>query len=95
MKRFIYLCTVLCLSVTPVKAQKTQKNSTVTVEGIVVDENNVPMPGITVNVQEKQTDAVTDEDGKFYMLLDPSDVLVVNLKGYRPVIKRLDNRSIR
>ena len=57
MKRFIYLCTVLCtllLSVTPVKAQKTQKNSTVTVEGIVVDENNVPMPGITVNVQEKQ-----------------------------------------
>ena len=44
MKRFIYLCTVLCtllLSVTPVKAQKTQKNSTVTVEGIVVDENNV------------------------------------------------------
>ena len=72
MKRFIYLCTVLCtllLSVTPVKAQKTQKNSTVTVEGIVVDENNVPMPGITVNVQEKQTDAVTDEDGKFYLRL--------------------------
>ena len=97
MKRFIYLCTVLCtllLSVTPVKAQKTQKNSTVTVEGIVVDENNVPMPGITVNVQEKQTDAVTDEDGKFYMLLDPSDVLVVNLKGYRPVIKRLDNQPV-
>lgn len=84
MKRFIYLCTFLCallLSVMPVKAQKTQKSSTVTVEGIVVDENNVPMPGITVNVQEKQTDAVTDEDGKFYMLLDPSDVLVVNLKG--------------
>ena len=52
------------------------------------------MPGITVNVQEKQTDAVTDEDGKFYMLLDPSDVLVVNLKGYRPVIKRLDNQPV-
>ena len=46
MKRFIYLCTFLCallLSVMPVKAQKTQKSSTVTVEGIVVDENNVPM----------------------------------------------------
>lgn len=77
-------------------SKKTQKNSTVTVEGIVVDENNVPMPGITVNVQEKQTDAVTDEDGKFYMLLDPSDVLVVNLKGYRPVTNvSTINRSIR
>lgn len=44
MKRFIYLCTFLCallLSVMPVKAQKTQKSSTVTVEGIVVDEKSL------------------------------------------------------
>lgn len=28
------------------------------------------------------------------MLLDPSDVLVVNLKGYRPVVTRLNNQSV-
>lgn len=97
MSRYIYLCTLLCtllLSVIPVKAQEVKQPSTITVEGIVVDENNAPMPGITVNVQEKQTDAVTDESGKFYMLLNPSDVLVVNLKGYRPITSRVAGKAI-
>lgn len=67
-----------------VQAQNS-KSQTVTIEGMVVDENNNPVQGVTVKVQEKRTEAVTGKDGHFYMLVDPFDVLIVDVDGYRPI----------
>lgn len=79
-----FLC-VLLLWALPTEAQK-KKSSKVTVEGIVIDESSKPMQGISVRLQEKSTESLTGKDGRFYMLVDPDDVLIVNEKGYRPIV---------
>ena len=68
-----------------VQAQN-KKSQTVTVEGVVVDENNKPVEGVVVKVQEKRIESLTGKDGHFYMLVDPFDVLVVDVDGYRPIV---------
>lgn len=77
---------MLLLPVNSIHAQN-RNLQTITVEGIVVDESNTPMSGIKVGVQEKNIVETTGEDGRFYMLILPNEVLVVDEKGYYPVVE--------
>lgn len=52
------------------------------VTGRVVDEKNLPMPGVSVKIKDNPGGAVTDTDGKFQLTLKKGDILVFSFIGY-------------
>lgn len=57
-------------------AQLTELNA------IVVDENNFPLPGATVQILDSQAGVVTDFDGKFSIELSEESVVEISYIGY-------------
>lgn len=56
------------------------------ITGIVVDENGVPLPGVTIRFKNnKITSTATDVNGHFgIQLSDDDDILIVSFIGYQP-----------
>lgn len=52
------------------------------VAGRVVDENGLPMPGVSIKVKDNVGGAVTDTDGKFGLMAKKGDVLIFSFVGY-------------
>lgn len=52
------------------------------ITGRVVDEKNLPMPGVSVKIKDNAGGAVTDTDGKFQLVVKKGDVLVFSFIGY-------------
>jgi len=50
--------------------------------GVVVDENNDPLPGASVVIKGTTTGTTTDFDGKFSIDIDQGDVIVVSYVGF-------------
>ena len=61
-------------------AQKMKK-----VRGTVVDENNEPLIGVNVTVENSSTGAATDLDGNFVLDLEEDTNLIFTYIGYAPV----------
>ncbi|MGQ9752487.1 MAG: TonB-dependent receptor [Thermoanaerobaculaceae bacterium] len=65
--------------------------TTGSIEGVVVDENNAPLPGVTVEASSSALQgtkvAVTDTEGKFRLVLLPPGTYTVkfSLSGFAPV----------
>lgn len=74
------LCLLLCVGIwTPALAQRSGREIT----GTVVDENNQPMPGVTVMVENTVTGTMTGSDGSFLLKGVPADAtLLVSCIGY-------------
>ncbi|MGS2740964.1 SusC/RagA family TonB-linked outer membrane protein [Sinomicrobium sp. M5D2P17] len=68
-----------------------QKN----VSGAIIDENGVPMPGVSVVLKNTNTGAVSDFDGKYSLDVSVSDnpVLEFSYVGYRSVSVNVGTRS--
>jgi tonB-linked outer membrane protein, susC/ragA family len=60
-----------------------KENATHTVNGIVKDENSLPIIGATVKVRGAQMGVVTDIDGKFSLKTSVGSVLTVSYIGYK------------
>ena len=64
----------------------------ITVKGTVLDENDMPLPGLTVMVQNSTNGVVTDIDGKYSITTESNAVLLFDCMGYlqhkEPVQKR-------
>ena len=60
-----------------------KENATHTVNGIVKDENGLPIIGATVKVRGAQMGVVTDIDGKFSLKTSVGSVLTVSYIGYK------------
>jgi TonB-linked SusC/RagA family outer membrane protein len=56
----------------------------ITVKGMVVDEEGLPLPGATVVEQGTENGVVTDSDGYFRMIANSNSDLIVNFIGYTP-----------
>lgn len=52
------------------------------ITGIVLSENNMPLPGVSVSVQGTTTATKTDADGRFSISAKPRDVLNFSYVGY-------------
>ena len=59
-----------------------QINAQKTINGTVVDESGIGVPGANIIVKGTKTGSVTDFDGNFSVSASPSDVLVVSFLGY-------------
>lgn len=73
---FVFLFTVITA-----KAQNREAEIK-TYTGTVTDKNNQPIPGVIVEVQEKNISATTDSDGKFSIETATDDVLILKMNGY-------------
>lgn len=56
--------------------------TTRTISGIVMDENNIPLPGATVLIKGTTTGTSTDFDGKYIINAEEGDILEVSYVGY-------------
>lgn len=61
----------------PMLAQK------VNISGVVVDENQQPLPGASVTIEHAQKGTATDFDGRFSLEVTPTDKIVVSYIGYQ------------
>ncbi len=84
--RTVLVALCLMTSVQTVVAQD------VTVNGVVKDETNQPMPGATVVVKGTPRGVTTDVDGTFTLSVKPTDVLEVSFIGYQPVTLEIGNQ---
>jgi hypothetical protein len=79
-------------TVSPVTSEKADHPQSqiieVSVTGVVLDENDLPMPGVSVLLAGTTTGTVTDADGRFHLLADLSrnDKLVFSFIGYHSVV---------
>ena len=70
MKRFLFFFFMIFITIGQGLAQ-------VTIEGLVVDNNNEPMPGVTIVLKGTQKGTFTNQDGAFTLANVPEgDILV-------------------
>jgi len=76
------LCLFACLTFLPLAAQKTM-----TISGVVVDENGLPMPGVFVyESSNKKNGTMTGEDGKWSLITGASaKTLTFEMLSYKSV----------
>lgn len=58
-----YLIFLLCLFATAIYSQQND----ILITGLVTDNNNEPLPGVTVQIKKTQFGTVTDIDGRYYL----------------------------
>lgn len=65
-----------------VKAQAKSNPDLRNYTGTVKDRSNAGVAGVTIEVQEKQTAVVTDENGRFSLQAEINDILLFKKQGY-------------
>lgn len=61
-----------------------QQQGTLSVTGIVADNDNNPLPGATIAVKGTTSGTITDPSGKFKLNCSQGDVLVISFVGFKP-----------
>jgi hypothetical protein len=85
MKKTIRLILFLFVSVFCFEVTIAQQTQTVT--GIVTDDKKTPLSGVTIDVKGQSRSVITDEQGKFSIIVDnPSKAaLICSYVGYKTV----------
>lgn len=63
------------------------------VTGSVKDEQGEPLPGVTVLIDKTTQGVITDLDGKYEIVVEPTDKLHFSFVGMSDVIVQVDNQS--
>jgi len=99
---FLAACLMLSVLSFPVSAKTglseqaspaAQQQTKVTVSGVVLDENNVPVVGATVVEEGVANGAVTDMDGNWSLTVSKESTIVVSCLGYAEEKVRLGNAT--
>ncbi|RFM33417.1 SusC/RagA family TonB-linked outer membrane protein [Chitinophaga silvisoli] len=56
----------------------------VTITGVVTDENNQPIPGVSIHEKTSKVNTTTDANGQYSIRVNIGDVLVFNFIGFAP-----------
>jgi len=70
------------ITVTSKEDKGEQEAEPIKIQGKVVDENGVPVPGVNVKVHGTKRGAITDLDGRYTIKAKPDDVLNFSFVGY-------------
>jgi TonB-linked SusC/RagA family outer membrane protein len=70
---------LICLTIILLSCQLLQAQKLVT--GVVVDDQKVPLPGVTIQVAGQTKGALSDLDGNYSISVEPSDTLVFSMIG--------------
>ena len=72
-----------------------KQNQQLTVSGTVVDNQNEPLPGVTIQIEGSGQGTVTDTDGKYSIVVHSDDaVLVFSFIGYQSQKVIVGNRRV-
>ena len=82
------------LTAYPVPAVASVQAQTISVSGVVVDDQGEPLVGATVKIKGQQGGTVTDLDGKFQLSAPANGVLVISYVGYKDREVAIRNRAI-
>ncbi len=74
MKRLLLLLLCPCFYFSSVWAQQT-------ITGVIVDENNQPLPGVTIMVKNTQRGTFSEKEGNYTINASPNDTLVFIMLG--------------
>jgi len=66
----------------------------VTVQGTIVDESGLPLPGVTISLNDNTKTTVSDFDGKYTIKSLPSNILVFTFLGYQKQSEEINSRTI-
>lgn len=61
------------------------------VSGTVIDDNGVPLPGVSVQVKDTDTGTSTDFDGKYVLKVEEGQELIFSFVGFREVVKKIED----
>lgn len=64
-----------------------------TISGTVTDDNNIPVPGVEILVQNTSRGTTTDFDGNYSIDVNNGDVLLFNYLGYKTVQVEMDGQT--
>lgn len=67
----------------------------ITQSGVVLDQSNEPMIGVTVRVKDGNTGAITDLDGNFSIQCSKNATLVFSFMGYKNVEQKVTGQKIK
>ena len=67
----------------------------ITQTGVIVDQNNEPMIGVTVQVKGATTGGITDLDGNFSIKCNKGATLVFSFMGYKTVEHKASGQRMR
>ncbi len=87
LKRFSMLLIVICSAFAPAFAQQ------ITVSGIVTDDTEEPLPGVSVVIKGHKTGVMTDIDGNYTIKAAPSDVLTFSYVGMKSQDEKINGRT--
>lgn len=65
----------------------------ITVKGVINDENDMPLPGVTITVRGTSTGTVTDINGAYTIVAPENGTLVFSFIGFKTQTVAIGNRS--
>jgi len=64
---------------------KNNQQQLIKISGVVIDENNTPMPGVAITVMGSKKGVISDFDGNFYIEVPLGKTLTFNYLGYKTI----------
>lgn len=86
-RKYLFLLAILGVSSSNVLAKTDQQSSKNVLRGVVVDEYNNPLSGVTINVIGEEIGAISEADGDFELkgIILPDSKISFSLLGYKTV----------
>lgn len=60
-----------------------QQNNEVKVSGTVKDELGIPIPGVTISIRETSQGTISDQDGKYNIMVEKGHSIIFSFVGYK------------
>lgn len=76
---------IVCLALLQREATAQDMKPLREIKGVVKNEKNIPLAGVTVKIKGNGKATTTDEQGKFLLLTSPSDTIQLSAIGYTPI----------
>ena len=70
-----------------------ENEADITVNGVITDENQMPLPGVTITVRGTSTGTVTDVNGAYSIVAPDNGTLVFSFIGFKTQTVAIGNRS--
>ena len=91
----LLLSTVIMLISADFTSMSAQSKKTTEVIGVVVDENDEPMPGVSVYTEDKSTGTISGEDGRYAVIIDAGiTFLHFSFLGYQDQVVDVKNATL-
>jgi TonB-linked SusC/RagA family outer membrane protein len=90
LKLLVLLVLLICGGLPHLHAQEATQ---IEVQGVVTDEDGIPIPGVNVTEKGVQNGAITNMEGQYSISVSPSGILVFSFVGFEPQELSVDNRT--